>query len=438
MINRRKLLKSVFAFACGTAILANITPVPVMADGDLTGRVVSLGGDFLNVRAEASSDSQWKGYLRENESVPVLSYEYDEEGNIWYEIEFGSGPAFVIGDYISLEEDNTADIIDDNGSSYNESHGSFYTSGTVYGLDGNMLNVRSGAGTDYSKYGTYTEGAKIDITGTAYDGEGSLWYEISYNGAPAYVYGAYVNLSGDGTDDQYEDTTGSRMETSEISAGTVVNLDGDLLNIRREAGTNSPVAGTLKEGDAVYISGETADRNGNKWYRIEYDGKTGYIHSYYVSFDTSGTYETYTPSVGESIVQLANAYAADDSHGYRNVSGDNTGYGATGSFDCGGFVSRVMWDLGLLPENKLYEPNSGMEWVLVNNGFEAIGYDYNILQPGDVLYRSGHTVIYAGNGQVVGAHGYAGNYAAGDQTGEEVGLCDFYGYWEYIFRYTGA
>lgn len=50
------------------------------------------------------------------------------------------------------------------------------------------VNVRNGAGTDYDKIGKLSWGSRTDVTGETDNG----WYEVSYNGAPAFVRGDFM------------------------------------------------------------------------------------------------------------------------------------------------------------------------------------------------------------------------------------------------------
>lgn len=63
------------------------------------------------------------------------------------------------------------------------------------------------------------------------------------------------------------------------------------------------------------------------------------------------------------------------------------------------------------------------------------------MQRGDILLRrsngSGHTEIYLGNNQNVGAHSSRENPQTGDQTGTEIDVCAYYyGNWTGVFRYN--
>lgn len=141
----------------------------------------------------------------------------------------------------------------------------------------------------------------------------------------------------------------------------------------------------------------------------------------------------------ELAVQKAIAIANDDSHGYNNedlyIRQGNPDY------DCSSLVCSVFHDAGFTTITRFGSTRS-MDTDFTNAGFKKItGYNfssYSGLQRGDVLWKSGHTEIYIGNGQQVGAHYHFGHREAGDQGGE-ITVQDYYNDvnnpWTVIYRY---
>lgn len=62
-----------------------------------------------------------------------------------------------------------------------------------------VLNVRSGAGTGYSKTGTVSYGDSLTILSETTDSSGSKWYKISCGNVTGYVSAAYVQLTSSGS-----------------------------------------------------------------------------------------------------------------------------------------------------------------------------------------------------------------------------------------------
>lgn len=165
----------------------------------------------------------------------------------------------------------------------------------------------------------------------------------------------------------------------------------------------------------------------------------------WVNRGASGSSGTYDPSAGggsvapnadvETFVQWCIGIANDASHGYDQASRNGPDY------DC----SSLIW------------------WGLHNAGFDVGSYAFNtdsmpsvlsaagwvrhapvavdVLQRGDILLKNGHTELYVGNQQNVGAHsnefgGITGG-RTGDQSGNEISVTNFYAgsnwtsYWRY-------
>ena len=74
------------------------------------------------------------------------------------------------------------------------------------------------------------------------------------------------------------------MAVATINRGQVVNVDGSYLRVRAEASTSSSILTTMTEGTTFDIIS-----NSNGWYKISYNGITGYVHGDYVK-------ELYLPS----------------------------------------------------------------------------------------------------------------------------------------------
>ncbi|MGN0601521.1 MAG: SH3 domain-containing protein, partial [Oscillospiraceae bacterium] len=65
------------------------------------------------------------------------------------------------------------------------------------------LNVRSGAGTSYSKIAVLYNGASVTVTGSANDSSGDKWYKISFTylgeSKTGYVYAEYITVTSSGS-----------------------------------------------------------------------------------------------------------------------------------------------------------------------------------------------------------------------------------------------
>ncbi|WP_294100183.1 SH3 domain-containing protein [uncultured Ruminococcus sp.] len=67
-----------------------------------------------------------------------------------------------------------------------------------------VLNVRSGAGTGYSKTGTVSYGDSLTILSETTDASGAKWYKISCGSVTGYVSATYVTVTTGGTQGSYD------------------------------------------------------------------------------------------------------------------------------------------------------------------------------------------------------------------------------------------
>lgn len=137
----------------------------------------------------------------------------------------------------------------------------------------------------------------------------------------------------------------------------------------------------------------------------------------------------------EDGIAAALAYAGDDSHGYELQSRDYD----LGT-DCAGLVRLYAASvegvaLSAYPDFHTWNERE----VLSNRGWLAIRFNTSSMKRGDVLLRAlgdstGHTVVYLGDGYIVGAEGnWDGRH--GDGSGTEVTKRTYYPYdYNWILR----
>ena len=198
----------------------------------------------------------------------------------------------------------------------------------------NSLNVRSGAGTNYSVLGSLSNGAKVEIVGTS-----GSWYKIKYGSGYGYVSKDYVTVSSssnNSSSNSGSSNSGSSNNTtttpSTSTTGTIkVN---NALNVRSGAGTSYSVIGSLKNGATV----EIVETSGS-WYKIKYGSGYGYVSKDYVTVSSSNNNSssnntTTTPSTSTTgTIKVNNAL---------NVrSGAGTSYSVIGSLKNGATVEIV-------------------------------------------------------------------------------------------------
>ena len=103
----------------------------------------------------------------------------------------------------------------------------------------------------------------------------SSWYTVSVNGKEGYVSGEYL--------------TGTTATDVALGTGTVKCSSS--VNFRSAPNTSSTSYGELKNGTKVNVVGVSSG-----WYKVTYNGKTGYIHPDYITLASSSAGTAIAPS----------------------------------------------------------------------------------------------------------------------------------------------
>ena len=238
-----------------------VSPTPTPTSEVLTGTVKV--SNTLNVRKGPGTQYDRIGSVKNGVKVTILG-----EENGWYKIEYNGGAGYVSKEYIVL--DGTAPTVTPTATPEAPK------TGTVK-ISSNTLNVRKGPGTGYARIGSVKKGATVTILG-----EENGWYKIEYNGGTGYVSKEYVQVGGGST------TTAPTTPPTETKTGTV-KISSNTLNVRKGPGTGYARIGSLSNGAAVTILGEESG-----WYKISYNGGTGYVSKEYIQ--VGGSSATASPT----------------------------------------------------------------------------------------------------------------------------------------------
>ncbi|EPZ59537.1 SH3 domain-containing protein [Paraclostridium sordellii] len=126
----------------------------------------TITADSLNARRGDGTNDFVTGTLTNGAKVEVL-----ESQNGWYKIKYNGTYGYIYGQFVSKS---------DNGIS---------SSNKIGTVNATTLNVRSGYGSNYSKIGTLSNGAKIEIVESQ-----NGWHKIKYNGTYGYVSGDFIKV----------------------------------------------------------------------------------------------------------------------------------------------------------------------------------------------------------------------------------------------------
>lgn len=266
----------------------DIVKFTVTSVSNLKGTVNSSDG--INVRKGPGTGYSSLGTMKNGKTFTITGKVKDSKGVWWYRLTFNGKTGYVSSKYVKTKSTAPAVTAVSN------------TKGTVTSSSG--LNVRSGAGTSYTKLGFLAKGKTFTITGKTKDSSGSLWYRLNYNSKTGYVKASYVKTTkvSQTADNSKADETTSSSQNKELTfkMGTVTADDG--LNVRSGAGTGYSILTILDSGISVEITGSKKASNGKTWYTYKYSSsRTGYICSDYVKVKTvksDSSFESYLTSQG--------------------------------------------------------------------------------------------------------------------------------------------
>ena len=161
------------------------------------------------------------------------------------------------------------------------------------------VNFRTGAGTNYGIISTLPAGTHVVVS----ERSSGNWATVVYNGTVGYISSDYLKRAND-------------MDAS-FGTGTI---DGSYVRMRSGASTSSSILGTYNSGTTMTVTGVSG-----AWYKVNYNGTDGYVHSDYVSL--SGV----TSSGGSASGSNGSVKGSD----VRMRSGPGTNYSILGTYQNG-------------------------------------------------------------------------------------------------------
>ncbi len=258
---------------------------------------------------------------------------------------------------------------------------------TGIGIVNSSLRLRAKPNTDAEIVATAAPGDHVVIIREV-DG----WYLVDYNLDVGYMSKEYVTFK--------------ERENVELGYG---EINTSVVNLRSSPSSDGDLVCQMVYGDKAYIIGFNCG-----WYKVQFDGQTGYVRSDLMAltekpvYNSSGSYT----SVGETVVDYAMDFL-----GSPYVWGGTSPSG----FDCSGYTRYVYRNLG---------------YGLSRTAGQQLGDGYSVssLEPGDLVFftntyytsaPASHVGIYIGNNEFI--HAAAGGVKI-------TSLSDDY----YASRYIGA
>ena len=154
-----------------TVAAAAAAPSGPAADAPIGTAVVTAGS--LRLRSAASTSSSTLAQAPKGSTVTVE----EDAGNGWYKVTYGGKTGYMSGEWLTITLNNGG-VIPSAGESEAERTRGLITA--------SVLNIRSGAGTEYDSVGSLRAGTVVDIVADL----GNGWYQI----ASGYICADYVTL----------------------------------------------------------------------------------------------------------------------------------------------------------------------------------------------------------------------------------------------------
>lgn len=156
----------------------------------------------LNVRSNAGTGYKKLGTVKKNATVTLTGEKTGTDKAKWYRIKFGSKTGYILAKYVTVKTTTSSNTSSSSETKVNKKAT----------IKNGPLNVRSGAGTTYSKIGTVAKGKNITVLTKKKNAAGETWYKFAYSSSKnGWVLSDYVTLetgtsaSSSGTGSQLND-----------------------------------------------------------------------------------------------------------------------------------------------------------------------------------------------------------------------------------------
>ena len=246
-----------------TTIALASTGIGIAADTAQAAENNKVNVDVLNIRATSSISGNIVGKLYNGNPVNVL----ENMANGWSKINHNGKIAYVKTEFIS-----TTHII----------------KSRTYRVNTNILNVRSGAGTNFKTIGILSRNQTLTILDSTKD-----WYKIKFNGKDGYVKGSYLTANDSARPNNIQGTT--FKET--VNENNIYKTNVNVLNIRSIPSTAGNIVGKLYNGNPVNVLENMA----NGWSKINHNGKIAYVKTEFITINQPLPNQILQPKKSESI-----------------------------------------------------------------------------------------------------------------------------------------
>ncbi|PFQ86859.1 peptidase M24 [Bacillus thuringiensis] len=300
-----------------------------------TNNNVSTGGnnkvtaDVLRVRTAPNTSSSVSGRVYAGQTLNVIGQE-----NGWVKINHNGQVGYVSGEFVSGVSSNAGSS--NNNTNNNNNNQEVTPASGNYTVNVSSLRVRTGPSTSHTTVGSVTKGQVVQVVGEVQD-----WFKINYAGQTAYISKDYVTKGGSNENV----TEGNKQEQNNnngtIQTGGSYVVNATSLRVRTGPAAYHSVIGGVLNGTTLNVVGSE-----NGWFKVNYQGKTGFVSSEFVKFVKGGTTTPEQPKQPEKPNQGAIGDYYINASALNVRSGEGTNYRIIGALPQGQKVQVISENSG--------------------------------------------------------------------------------------------
>ncbi|PGA04925.1 SH3 domain-containing protein [Bacillus toyonensis] len=290
-----------------------------------TGGKNTVTADVLRVRTAPNTSSSVSGRVYEGQTLNVIGQE-----NGWVKINHNGQTGYVSGQFVSGVSANTGATNDTNQQTVQPASGN-------YTVNVSSLRVRTGPSTSHTTVASITKGQVVQVVGEVQD-----WFKINYAGQAAYISKDYVTKGGSNENgSQGNNQNNNQNNNVTVQTGGTYVVNATSLRVRTGPAAYHSVIGGVLNGTTLNVVGSEGS-----WFKVNYQGKTGFVSSEFVKFVKGGTATPEQPKQPEKPNQGAIGDYYINASALNVRSGEGTNYRIIGALSQGQKVQVISENSG--------------------------------------------------------------------------------------------
>lgn len=290
-----------------------------------TGGKNKVTADVLRVRTTPNTSSSVSGRVYEGQTLNVIGQE-----NGWVKINHNGQTGYVSGQFVSGVSANTGATNDTNQQTVQPASGN-------YTVNVSSLRVRTGPSTSHTTVASITKGQVVQVVGEVQD-----WFKINYAGQAAYISKDYVTKGGSNENgSQGNNQNNNQNNNVTVQTGGTYVVNATSLRVRTGPAAYHSVIGGVLNGTTLNVVGSEGS-----WFKVNYQGKTGFVSGEFVKFVKGGTATPEQPKQPEKPNQGAIGDYYINASALNVRSGEGTNYRIIGALSQGQKVQVISENSG--------------------------------------------------------------------------------------------